>query len=136
MAHAAVGYAGDQKSPTRNIVAWVLCILCAAEFLYAGGLKLIGNPGEVTLFGIIGWGQWFRYFTAVLEILGAAGLLFPRRSRRSALLLSLVMLGAITFHLTSLRHTPGLNNPTVAIVTLVALLAIARLRRDFGFRGA
>jgi putative oxidoreductase len=134
MAYASVGYAGEKKSPARNIAAWVLCVLCAAEFLFVGGLKLIGNPAEVTLFGIIGWGQWFRYFTAVIEVLGAVGLLFPRRSRRSALLLSLVMLGAITFHLTALRHTPGLNNPTPAIVTLVALLAIARLRRGFGFR--
>ncbi|HEY7392592.1 MAG TPA: DoxX family protein [Bryobacteraceae bacterium] len=131
MATASVGYAGEKKSSARNIVAWVLCVLCAAEFLIAGGLKLINYPLEVSMFGIIGWGQWFRYFTAVLEVLGAVGLLIPRRSRRAALLLSLVMLGAITFHLTALRHTPGMNNPATAIITLVVLLAIARLRRDF-----
>jgi putative oxidoreductase len=130
MAQASVGFAREKKSPVGNIVAWVLSVLAAAEFLYAGGLKLIGNPVEVSLFAAIGWGQWFRYFTAVLEVLGAIGLLIPRRSRRSALLLSLVMLGAITFHLTTFRHMPG-NNPLPAIVTLVALLVIARLRRNF-----
>jgi putative oxidoreductase len=131
MATASLGYAGEKKSSTRNIVAWVLCVLAAAEFLFAGGLKLISAKIEVDLFAAIGWGQWFRYFTAVLEVLGAVGLLIPRRSRRAALLLSLVMLGAITFHLTALRHTPGMNNPATAIVTLVVLLAIARLRREF-----
>jgi uncharacterized membrane protein YphA (DoxX/SURF4 family) len=102
----------------------------AAEFLFVAGLKFIGNPLEVQTFDVIGWGQWFRYVTAVLETLGAIGLLVPRRSRRSAGLLVLVMLGAITFHLTALRHTPGLNNPLAAIITLVVLVAIARLRRD------
>jgi putative oxidoreductase len=131
MATASLSYAGEKKSPARNIVAWVLCVLAAAEFLSAGALKLISYPMAVSMFGIIGWGQWFRYFTAVLEILGAVGLLIPRRSRRAALLLSLVMLGAITFHLTALRHTPGMNNPAMAIVNLVVLLAIARLRRNF-----
>ena len=105
--------------------------MVACEFLFAASLKLIGVPIEVQMFDVIGWGQWFRYFTAVLELLGAIGLLFPQRSRRSAVLLALVMLGAITFHLTALRHTPGMNNPLSAIVTLVVLLAIARLRRDF-----
>jgi putative oxidoreductase len=131
MATASLGYAGEKKSAARNIVAWVLCVLAAAEFLYAGGLKLVSAPIEVNMFTAIGWGQWFRYFTAVLEVLGAIGLLIRRRSRGAALLLSLVMLGAITFHLTALRHTPGMNNPTTAIVTLVVLLAIARLRRSF-----
>jgi putative oxidoreductase len=131
MAYASAGYADEKKASARNIVAWVLCVLAAAEFLFAGGLKLTSNPIEVSLFGVIGWGQWFRYFTAVLEVVGAIGLLIPRRSRRAALLLSLVMLGAITFHLTALRHTPGMNNPATAIVTLVGLLAIARLRRGF-----
>lgn len=131
MAHASVGFAREKKSSARNIVAWVLCVLCAAEFLMTSGLKFVSYPLEVSLFAAIGWGQWFRYFTAVLEVLGAVGLLIPGRSRRSALLLSLVMLGAITFHLTSLRHKPGMNNPTMAIVTFVALLAIARLRRGY-----
>jgi uncharacterized membrane protein YphA (DoxX/SURF4 family) len=119
------------KGSARNVVAWVLCVLVACEFLYAATLKVMSVPMEVQTFAVIGWGQWFRYFTAVLEILGAIGLLFPQRSRRSALLLALVMLGAITFHLTALRNTPGMNNPLAAIITLVVLLAIVRLRRDF-----
>jgi putative oxidoreductase len=123
-----MAYAGPKKSPAINIVTWVLCVLVSAEFLYAAGLKLIGNPAEVSLFAAIGWGQWFRYFTGLLELWGAVILLIPGRSRRGALLLSVVMLGAITFSLTSLRHVPG-NNVLFPIVTLVVLLAIARLRR-------
>jgi uncharacterized membrane protein YphA (DoxX/SURF4 family) len=120
-----------KKGSARNVVAWVLCVLIACEFLFAAGLKFAGVAAEVQTFAVIGWGQWFRYVTGVLEVVGAAGLLVPRRSRRSAGLLVMVMLGAITFHLTSLRHTPELNNPLFAIVTLVLLVAIARLRRDY-----
>ena len=131
MADATVSPVAPKKGSAGNIVAWVLCVLIACEFLFAASLKVISYPIEVQTFAVIGWGQWFRYFTAILEILGAVGLLFPQRSRRSAMLLALVMLGAITFHLTALRNTPGMNNPLAAIVTLVVLLAIARLRRDF-----
>ena len=120
-----------RKGSAGNVVAWVLCVLVAAEFLYAAGLKFVGAEMEVQTFAVIGWGQWFRYVTGILELVGAVGLLVPRRSRRSAGLLVLVMLGAITFTLTSLRHTPGMNNPLFAIVTLVLLVVIARLRRDY-----
>jgi putative oxidoreductase len=128
MADISASTAPASKASAGHIIAWILCVLVAAEFLYASGLKFIGNSMEVQLFAAIGWGQWFRYFTAVIELFGAIGLLIPRRSRRSAVLLALVMLGAITFSLTSLRHT-AFGNPMMAIVTLIVLLIIARMRR-------
>src|SRR5215203_3113811 len=41
-------------------VAWVLQILCAAMFLFAGGSKLAAQQAMVDTFGLIGLGQWFR----------------------------------------------------------------------------
>jgi putative oxidoreductase len=129
MANTGAAAARTSTVSAGNIVAWILCVLVAAEFLFVSGLKFIANPMEVQVFAGVGLGQWFRYFTAVLELLGAIGLLFPKRSRRSALLLALVMLGAITAHLTALRHTE-FSSPLVPIVTLVVLIVIVRLRRD------
>jgi len=65
------------EKPARKIVLWILCVLAACEFLVAGGMKLISHPMEVDMFAKIGIGQWFRYFTGVIEVLCAIGLLIP-----------------------------------------------------------
>ena len=57
-------------------VAWVLQILAAAMFLFAGGSKLTGQQAMVDTFGQIGLGQWFRYLTGIIEV-GSAVLLRP-----------------------------------------------------------
>ncbi len=57
--------------------AWTLQILSAAMFLFAGTHKLAGGEDMVQAFATIGIGQWFRYFTALLEIAGAITLLRP-----------------------------------------------------------
>jgi uncharacterized membrane protein YphA (DoxX/SURF4 family) len=114
--------------PARTVVLWVLSVLAAAEFLFAGGLKLVGNETMVAIFRQIGWGDWFRYFIGVIEVLGGIGLLFPPRARGAALVLSLVMIGAIVMTFTALRGLPN-SSPLPAIVTLLVLLIIARIRR-------
>jgi hypothetical protein len=53
----------------------------------------------VELFDAIGLGQWFRYVTGSLEVLGAVLLLIPRLSGLGALLLVGTMLGAVATHL-------------------------------------
>ena len=123
MANAAVSPARE-KGGAKNIVAWVLCILLACEFISVGVLKLIGASAEVQIFDQVGIGQWFRYFTGVIEVLFGLALLAPKRSRRAAAVLMLGMLGAITAHPTRLH-----SSPLVAIATLVLLVAAARLRR-------
>jgi uncharacterized membrane protein YphA (DoxX/SURF4 family) len=61
-----------------NILAWMLTIFLLITFTFAGGAKLINNPGMVQEFAQIGLGQWFRSFTGILEVSGAIGLLIPR----------------------------------------------------------
>jgi hypothetical protein len=51
-------------------------------FLMVGFFKLSGDPRLVGLFDAIGFGQWFRYVTGSLEVLGALLLLIPRGGLR------------------------------------------------------
>jgi putative oxidoreductase len=50
----------------------------ALPFLVFGLEKFGKDPHSVRMFGEIGWGVWFRYFTGVVEVLGAALVMVPR----------------------------------------------------------
>ena len=63
----------------RLITLWILSGLVALAFLGAGGAKLAGAAALVELFDKVGRGQWFRYFTGLLEVAGGIGLLIRRR---------------------------------------------------------
>jgi putative oxidoreductase len=108
----------------RVITLWVVSALAALAFLAAGGSKLAGVPSMVELFDKVGLGQWFRYVTGLLEVAGAIGLLISRCALYAAVLLSLVMVGAIISHLTVLGASPA-----VPLVLLVLTGAIAYLRK-------
>jgi hypothetical protein len=94
-------------------------------FLLAGTLKLTGLPIEVQLFDAIGIGQWFRYVTGSLEVVGAIGLLVPALAPFAATLLAAVMVGAITTHLFIVG-----GSPLPAIALLAITMAITYLRRE------
>ena len=73
------GRPSDSGSTGRviNVGLWILQIGAAGMFLMAGFSKLSGDPQMVGLFDAIGLGQWFRYLTGSLEVLGAVLLLIP-----------------------------------------------------------
>ena len=81
-------------SSKMNIVIWVLRVLMAALFLFAAFGKLSGMAMMVQEFDTVGLGQWFRYFTGVVELAGALALLIPAASGFGAILLLLVDIGA------------------------------------------
>jgi uncharacterized membrane protein YphA (DoxX/SURF4 family) len=94
-------------------------------FLAAGGAKLIAEPGMVAMFAAIGVGQWFRIVTGVLEVVGAIGLFSPVVTVYAALLLIVVMVGAIIAHLMVLGGSPV---PAMALLLLSG--GIAWLTRE------
>jgi len=109
----------------RRATVWSLTVVAAGMFLLAGTLKLTGVQMEVELFTTIGIGQWFRYVTGSLEVLGAIGLFVPALASSAALLLAAVMVGAILTHL----FIAG-GSPLAAVVLLVITIVIAYLRRE------
>ena len=108
-----------------NVALWVLQVAAAGMFLMVGFLKLSGNPQLVGLFEAIGLGQWFRYLTGSLEVLGAVLLLIPRLSGLGALMLAVVMTGAVITHLLIVG-----GSPLMAIILLVVTGVIAWGRRQ------
>jgi putative oxidoreductase len=108
-----------------NVGLWILQIGAAGMFLMVGFFKLSGDPRMVGLFDAIGVGQWFRYVTGSLEVLGAVLLLIPRLSGLGALLLVGVMLGAVATHL----FVVG-GSPLGAIILLIVTGVIAWGRRE------
>ena len=109
----------------KRITLWTLTIAVAALFLMAGTSKLGGAPMMVQLFAALGLGQWFRYFTGVVEVAGAIGLFIPALAPFAALALAVVMIGAIITHLFIVG-----GSPAVPIALLAASIAIAYLRRE------
>ena len=110
-------------SKGRLITLWILSGLVALAFLAAAGAKLAGVPAMVEEFDKVGFGQWFRYFTALLEVTGAIGLLISRYAFYAAVLLAVVMVGAITAHLTVLGGSPA---PALVLLILTAIIAYLR----------
>src|SRR5580698_6876778 len=109
----------SQPSLPLTIPGWILSLLLALIFLSAGSMKLMSRPITVQEFAQVGLGQWFRYFTGILEVAGVICILVPPLSRWGAVLLSAVMSGAVVAHLTAL-HSP----PTLPAVLLVMVLAV------------
>jgi len=108
----------------KNVALLTLQIAVAAVFVAAALPKVAGVPMMVQMFDALGFGQWLRYFTALLELGGAVLLLVPALAGISALVLAIVMVGAI------LAHTLVLGGSAVtAIVLLGATLTIAWFRR-------
>lgn len=108
----------------RLITLWILSGLVALAFIVAGGVKLAGAAIMVELFAKVGLGQWFRYFTGLLEVAAGIGLLISRYAFYAAVLLAIVMAGAFIAHVTVLG-----GSPAAAVVLFVLTGIIAYLRK-------
>jgi putative oxidoreductase len=113
-----------------STLAWILAILLAISFTAAGGGKLMSQPGMVKEFAQIGFGQWLRYVTGILEVSGAIGLLIPKFRFWAALQIAIVMAGATVTNLAILRQ-PKLGGLTAVLLVLALALAWLRRRDQF-----
>jgi len=113
-------------SKAGNALSWVLAILLAVGFTFFGGVKLVNSPAMVREFTQIGFGQWLRYFTGILEVTGAIGVLIPKFRFWAALQIATVMVGATLTNLAILR-LPPLAGLTAVLMSLA--LTLAWLRR-------
>ena len=101
----------------KTIGFWVLKLVLAALFLITGGAKLAGLPAMVEVFERVGFGQWFRYLTGILEVGGAALLLWPPTTALGALLLTIVSVGAL------LAQLLVLHEDVIHCIVLAVILA-------------
>ena len=77
----------------------VLRALLTVAFVAAGGAKLIGAEAMLSTFDAIGFGQWFRYVTGIVEVGAAILMWLPGRQALGAALLGVTMVCAVLTHL-------------------------------------
>jgi uncharacterized membrane protein YphA (DoxX/SURF4 family) len=107
-------------STNQRRILWGVRILIALAFGAAGAAKLAGVPQMIQIFDAIGFGQWFRYVTGLVEVLGAALVLIPSKGFRGGLLLSATMVGAVITHLFLIGGSPV---PALVLGLLSAFVA-------------
>ena len=107
----------------KSTVLWIVRGLLALVFAGAGGAKLYGVPMLVKNFQHIGLGQWFRYATGTLELLGAILILAPSLVAFGAVLSVCIMIGATVTHLFVIG---GSAVPALVLMALSAIVAFAK----------
>ncbi len=85
-----------ERAPRNAIADWCLRAAIAAAFIVFGMEKFSSAPGSqwVDLFQQIRLGQWFRYFTGVIEVAGGMLVLVPWTVSLGLLLLVCTMAAA------------------------------------------
>ncbi|SDM10841.1 DoxX-like family protein [Nonomuraea maritima] len=110
-------------SPVRNIALWVLQIAVAGYFLMSAMAKFTNVEPAASTFEAIGFGDWFRHLTGVLEVAGAVALVVPPLAGLAGLALAVLMVFATLTE--AFVSKGGVVTPLVLLV-LCALIAWSR----------
>jgi uncharacterized membrane protein YphA (DoxX/SURF4 family) len=125
------------KSPRRrkfmNTALWIIQVLLALLFLFAGGMKLVVPIEEMTKQMPLPLPGWFLRFTGIVEVLGAIGLILPwllgirpGLTPLAAAGLVIVMIGATVYTLAAGEIASALISFVVGV--LAAFVAYGRWR--------
>jgi len=119
-----------------NILLWIIQILLALLFLFAGGTKLFLSAETLQSMAppiSIIWPVWFPKFIGLCEVLGALGLILPGLLRRqqyltvlAAIGLTILMIGAVVTTVMSLGAAAAV--PPLIVGLLCAFVAWGRSR--------
>ncbi|HYG61185.1 MAG TPA: DoxX family protein [Thermoanaerobaculia bacterium] len=131
LSESKAGVAAPPRRSTLSIVLWVIQVLLALLFLWAGGMKLVlpleKLAGPVALPGL------FVRFIGAVEVLGGLGLILPGLLRIRPILtawaaagLAIIMIGAVGITLAS----GSVGMAAIPLVTglLAAFVAYGRWR--------
>ena len=110
-----------------NILLWILQILLAMLFLFAGGTKLVlpiqmltdmGSPNAIVLPGL------FIRFIGVCEVLGALGLVLPGVFKTRQYLTPLAAVGLMIIMIGAMVVTAMGDGLKLALIPFVYLLLL------------
>jgi putative oxidoreductase len=104
-------------------LSWILQLYLAYTFARSGFAKMVGDPIMVRIFNFIGFGQWFRYVSGVVELTGFVLILLPRWSVLGGLWLAATMFVAILINV-FVTHT----NPVAPIELFLVAIVVVVLR--------
>jgi putative oxidoreductase len=117
----------ERRARRLDAAVWILRIALALIFIVVGFVKIPGSihPMWVRLFDRIGFGQWFRYVTALVEIVGGMLMLVPSATLVSVVLLGSTMVGALLVHI----FVVGIGFQTAVVMALLAAITAIFYRR-------
>ena len=119
-----------------NIVLWIIQILLALLFLFAGGTKLIlpieklqamGSPNQILLPGLL------VHFIGICEVLGGLGLILPGLLRIRPSLTALAAVGLVIIMIGATALTIAADGFAAGVIPLIvgilcAFIAYGRSR--------
>jgi len=106
----------------KKYAPYLMIVIPAAIFAMAGGAKIMGVPDVIKSFADMGLPVWFGTFIGVAEVAGAIGLFIPKLREYAAGGLSLIMFGAIFYHLMY-------GGPPFMAIGLFIVMIIVMVRR-------
>ena len=101
----------------------------AVVFVLTGVDKFLPRSSTywISVFDSIGLGQWFRYFTGIIEMVGGVLFLIPVATTAGAAILATTMVGAMVVQATVLKHPENAVFPGIYLVGVI--IAFLKLRR-------
>lgn len=109
---------------------WLGMTIVSFVMLAGGVSKLLGVEAALESFAALGLPGWFVFFIAIAEIAGAIGIWIKRTSMWAAIGLSVIMVGAIYYHVAF----PPISAALPATVVL-AICSLIGYRRGTGVVG-
>ena len=109
----------------KEIALWMICLFLAYVFVKAGGQKFSDSSGWARAFHMWGYPVWFRILVGIAEVSAALLLLYKRTASLGAMMIVVVMLGAMATHVATNRP----NQVTNEIFPLVLATAVFLGRR-------
>jgi len=119
---------GDYESRPDAVTNWALRVSVALAFVLTGTDKF--TDAWIKPFEVIGIGQWFRYFTGCMEIVGGLLFLLPAATTVGAAMLIVTMLGAMATQAFVFHHPLDALFPALYLAGVtVAFLKLRSGRR-------
>jgi putative oxidoreductase len=122
---------GNRRQVVLEVVLWVFALFLAWVFIRQGVAKFSDSSGWARAFRFWHFPVWFRVLIGVAETTAALLLLTKRTALAGAVIIMVVMLGAMGTHIYWGR--PGQVTSEVLPLFLATMVAIGR-RRAFTFR--
>jgi uncharacterized membrane protein YphA (DoxX/SURF4 family) len=120
--------APPDRVPAFDVLGLVLRLAACGVFLGVGVTKFESQSMWVGLFAQIGLGDWFRYLTGTLQVIGGLLFLIPKATYPAAILTGGTMVGAVAVHLFVLPT--GIGGAIIPLALLLFILVVALRRPD------
>jgi uncharacterized membrane protein YphA (DoxX/SURF4 family) len=124
------GRAASRQPNSDPATTWALRISVAIVFSLVGLDKLVPrfSSSWVRTFDTIGVGQWFRYFTGIVELTGGLLFLIPEATTLGAAMLIATMCGAMVVQIFVFKSPASALFPGAYLLGVI--LASAKLRAE------